>query len=216
MAGAGVPYLLAVLPRLADRPLDPRARGGRPLDEDERQLLAGLAGEGVTFALHGLDHRTRRRSARRRSELVGLGAEELDLLLDEGEAVLAELDIRPRVFVAPYNRFDARQWATLAGRYDVVCGGPETVVKLGLQPAAVWRGDAVYLPAYPYLYGRAANVGTAVEALAADGVSLWTPVVLHWGVECDDGWAALEELAPRIARFARPWSEFLAAVQASR
>jgi peptidoglycan/xylan/chitin deacetylase (PgdA/CDA1 family) len=217
MAGAGVPYLLAALPSLAASPLDPGAAGGRVLSEREGRTLAQLAGAGVTLALHGYDHRTRARDPRRHSELAGLPEPALRARLDAGEQALAEHGIaRPRVFVAPFNRFEARQYPVLAERYDVVCGGPETVRTLGLVPTPQWRGEAVYLPAYPPRYGTAAEVLPAARALIERRLALWVPVVLHWGWEEDRGLADLRALAAVLAPHAAVWDAFLEAVEASR
>lgn len=217
MAGAGVPYLIAALPALAADPLDPRAEGGRPLVDSERETLRELAAEGSTaFALHGYDHRTRHKSPRLRSELTGLGAEDLRALLDRGLAVLAELGISPRVFVPPYNTFAAGQYEALAERFDVVCGGPETVLRMGLHPPGQWRGDAVYLPSYEPLYGRAVSVRKAVERLAERSSPLWAPVTLHWEWESQDDYRALDALLETVAPYARPWSDLLSEVDASR
>lgn len=216
LAAAGVPYLLSALPRPSRRPLDPRSRGDRPMSQDEIDVLRAVAAEGNAIALHGLDHRTRHRSPRRRSELSGLDAQALGARVERGLGELAAAGIRPSVFVPPYNRFDASQYALLADRFDVVCGGPETVARLGFHRTPLWRGDAVFLPAYPPLYGSSADVLAGLEDLCAAGASVWAPVVLHWGVEADDGWLALERLVVRLASLARPWPEFLAAVEASR
>ena len=158
MRDAGVPYLIAVLPRVSADPLNPQATSWRRLDGDERELLRALPAEGVSFGLHGLDHRTRDSSPRRHSELCGLSAAATEELLDTAMAELEPSGIRPRVFVPPYNRFDAAQYEMLARRFDVVCGGPESVGLLGFQRTPVWRGEAVYLPSYHPLYGHAREV----------------------------------------------------------
>lgn len=166
--------------------------------------------------MHGLDHRTRRALPHQRSELAGLPAAQLTERLVRGEAELASLGVRPRVFIAPYNRFDASQYAVLAERYDVVCGGPESVMRLGFQRTPLWRGPAIYLPAYAPLYGEAAAVKAGVEALLDAQAAIWAPLVLHWGHEAKAGWTALERLAELIGPYARPWGEFLTGVEASR
>jgi hypothetical protein len=216
MASARVPYLLAVLPRLAHRPLRPRARGSRAWHDDERAVLTTLAGEGVALGLHGLDHRTRRTLPQQRSELAGLSATQLTERVSRAERELARLGVHPRVFIAPYNRFDAAHYGVLAERYDVVCGGPESVGCVGFQRTPLWRGPAVYMPSYPPLYGGAAAVQAGVERLVAARAAIWAPVVLHWGHEAKAGWAALERLADLLASYARPWDEFLTAVESSR
>lgn len=216
MANAGVPYLLAVPSRVSRAPLSPTGIESRPLDGGESAMLGRLADERVTFALHGRDHRTRFASPRRHSELCGLDRGQTDALIDEALAELATHGIQPSVFVAPFNRFDARQLAWLACRFAVVCGGPESIGQLGFQRSPQWRGETVYLPSYASLYGRAAEVLEALPQTIERAGGLWLPVTLHWGWEAEAGWRDLERLVARIAPFVVPWDDFLAAVARSR
>ncbi len=215
MAGAGVPYLIAVLPRVSHDALNPEESSWRALSDEERALLAELPADRVSFGLHGLDHRTRSASPRRHSELCGLDRAATEALLDQGLAELAPLGISPEVFVAPYNRFDAAQYDVLARRFAVVTGGPESVGLLGFQRTPVWRGEAVYLPSYHPLYGHAREVLPAAQRLIERRAGLWAPIVLHWGWEADEDWQALERLLEAIAPYAADWEDFLAAVRAS-
>jgi peptidoglycan/xylan/chitin deacetylase (PgdA/CDA1 family) len=215
MAGAGVPYLIAALPRLSREPLSPEGEIWRGLEDEEIATLQRIAGEGATLALHGRDHRTRFGSPRRHSEMCGLGPAETAELLDQALAELAPHGIRPRVFVPPYNRFDASQYEALAARFEVVCGGPESIGTMGLHATPQWRGEAVYLPAYAPFYGHAEEVLPAAERALERADGLWLPVVLHWGWEMEDGWGALERLAARIAGHAARWEDFLDAVARS-
>ena len=212
---AGVPYLLAVTPVLSHDYLDPNGSGGRPMSDDERELVQRVQGDGVTVALHGLDHRTRDPRPRRHSELAGLSRASLEERLDRASEPLAALGIEPRVFVPPFNRFDRTQYEALAARFEVVCGGPETVALLGYHRTPLWRGDAVYLPSYAPLYARAGVVERGVQRLTAEEAALWVPVTLHWGWEADDGWSALERLAAAAAPYAADWDDFLEAARAA-
>jgi peptidoglycan/xylan/chitin deacetylase (PgdA/CDA1 family) len=216
LAGAGVPYLLAVLPRVSREPLSPSGSLSRPLEEGETAMLARLAGEGVSFGLHGLTHRTRFASPRRHSELCGLSPAATAGLLDAGLAELAALGIHPRVFVPPYNRFDAAQLDPLARRFEVVCGGPESIGQIGFQRPPQWRGGTVYLPSYAPFYGRASEILPAVQRAVEAATGLWIPIVLHWGWEAEAGWSELERLAGALAPYAVGWEGFLAAVDRSR
>lgn len=208
---AGVPYLLAVTPAVARDYLDPAATDSRPLSDRELATLDRLRGDGVAFALHGFDHRTRDARPRHRSELVGLDDERLGELLDRGTARLAEAGIQPRVFAPPFNRFAARQYDLLARRYEVICGGPETVPLLGFHLTPLWRGNAIYMPVYEPFYGRSGVVAAAADRAIAARPGLWIPLVLHWSWEAHDGFGGLERLARRLAGYARPWHELLAA-----
>jgi hypothetical protein len=215
MAGAGVPYMVAVLPRVSRAPLDPLGLQWRPLEDQERKLLTELSSEGVAFGLHGRDHRTRFVSPRRHSELCGLTLEATEALLDDAFAELAALEISPEIFVPPYNRFDARQYPLLARRFTVVCGGPESIGLLGFQRTPLWRGESVYMPSYFPLYGHAREVLPVARRLIDRRSGLWAPIVLHWGWEADSDWVELERLVDTIAPYAARWEDFLAAVRAS-
>ncbi|MCW3065641.1 MAG: hypothetical protein JWN32_2813 [Solirubrobacterales bacterium] len=212
MAEAGVPHLIAVVPQLTHRALDPGADGGRPLNGDERALLERMAGDGVEFAQHGTTHRTRHADPRRRSELVGLSPAEAAAVVDAGRATLRELGIVPRVFVPPFNRFDPEHYSVLAERFAVVCGGPESVPRIGLHYGPQWRDGAVYLPCYPPFYGRARDIVGAVKRLVDAGIGTWVPIVLHMSWEAEDEFAALRRFAQTVAPYATPWADFLAAV----
>lgn len=217
LQAAGVPYLVAALPRVSRAPLDPTATESRALTDEEAALLRHAAGSaGVAIALHGRDHRTRFASPRQHSELCGLDAAATAGLLDDALAELDRHGIYPDVFVAPYNRFDAGQWPALAARFPIVCGGPESIRRIGFQRTPVWREDAVYLPAYAPYYGHAREVLPAAKRAIEAQTGLWTPLVLHWGWESDAGWRELEALCARIAPYAAEWTDFRAAVERSR
>lgn len=217
LQAAGVPYLVAALPRVSRAPLDPKRTESRPLTDDEAALLRRAAGSaGVAIALHGRDHRTRYADPRRHSELCGLDATATAALLDEGLAELDRHGVYPDVFVAPYNRFEPGQWAAFAQRFAIVGGGPESIRRIGFQRAPVWREGAVYLPAYAPYYGHARDVLPAAERAIERQTGLWTPLVLHWGWEAEAGWRELEALCARIAPFAADWTAFRDAVERSR
>jgi Uncharacterized protein conserved in bacteria (DUF2334) len=216
MADAGVPYLVAVLPRVSRAPLSPSVSEFRPLEEIEVAMLGRLARERVSFGLHGRDHRTRFASPRRHSELCGLSIAETEALLDDAIGELARYEIHPQVFVPPYNRFDARQIEPLARRFAVVCGGPESIGQMGFQRTPQWRGETVYLPSYAPFYGHAAEILPAVERAIEQPVGLWLPVVLHWGWEAQADWSDLKRLVARIAPYAAPWKDFHSAIEGSR
>jgi peptidoglycan/xylan/chitin deacetylase (PgdA/CDA1 family) len=215
LASAGVSYLMAIVPRVPSRPLDPDASGDRPLTDAERDFLGEMERDGVTFALHGYNHRTRYANPRRHSELSGLSTDQLRDLLERALEELAPSGVRPRVFVPPFNRFDAGQYDLLASQFDVVCGGPESVPLMGFHPGPQWRGDAVYLPCYPPLYGTAEECLPVIADLVRRQVGVWVPIVLHPGWEAGPS-SGLERFAGEVAPFAADWGHFLAAVDASR
>jgi peptidoglycan/xylan/chitin deacetylase (PgdA/CDA1 family) len=216
LAEAGVPYLLAITPRVSRDYLDPSVTESRPLDDGEVETLRQLAAEGIAFALHGADHRTRQANPRRHSEFCGLDPRAAAERIDGALATFAELGLATPVFVPPFNRLDARQYDLLAERFAVVCGGPESIRLLGFAPGPVWRGDAVYLPSYAPLYGTAGQVAPEVARLERRGAAIWAPATLHWGWELEDDFVALARLARLLSGCASNWGEFLTAVEATR
>jgi predicted deacetylase len=213
LAEAGVPYLLAVTPKLSRDHLDPSGTDGRRMSDAELALLRRVLDEGAVPALHGLDHRTRHADPRRRSEFTGLAPARVEERLERAQALLREGDVTAGVFVPPFNRFDASQYELLAARFEVVCGGPESVALMGYHRTPLWRAGAVYLPSYEPFYARSATVARALERHAREGAGLWVPVTLHWGWEADDGWDDLEHLVAALAPVAASWQAFLAEVR---
>lgn len=215
LADAGVPYLMAVCPAVSRDYLEPSGTDARPLSTYEIAELHRMGDDGVEFALHGFDHRTRQAHPRRHSELSGLEPGALAELLDRGMERLDGIGLDPRVFVPPFNRFDAAHYDVLAERFDVVCGGPESVPLLGFHPTPLWRGDAAYLPAYAPFYGPAATVAAAVRRAVEAQQGVWIPVVLHWSWEIG-AWEGMERLAEALAGHAHTWSSFVRAAESPR
>lgn len=216
LAGAGVPYLIAALPQPSHAPLDVGASGSRAIDEREIALLERMRGDGVTFAQHGKTHRTRFEDPRRRSELCGLKPRELRALLDDGRRRLLDAGAgETRVFVPPFNRFDAEQYPLLAERFDVICGGPESVALMGFHGGPLWRDGAVYLPCYAPLYADSQTVIAEAERMIELAPGTWIPIVLHTSWEYGDDFAGLRRLAELIAPYATSWEALLAEVARS-
>ncbi len=216
MAEAGLAHLMSVLPAPTHDPLTVGPNGGRALEAREIGLLEQMRRDRVTFAQHGTNHRTRFASPRRRSELCGLSPAQAAAVLEDGRERLVAAGITStRVFVPPFNRFDAAQYSMLAERFSVICGGPESVALMGFHGGPLWRDGAVYLPCYAPLYSDARTVLGAAERMIDLAPSTWIPIVLHTSWEQPDDFAALRRLAERIAPFAAGWEELLAEVDDS-
>lgn len=216
MASAGLVHLMSALPQLTHAPLQAGSSGGRALGEQEIALFEQMRRDRVTFAQHGTTHRTRFDDPRRRSELCGLTPAQLDALLEDGRQRLNAAGVgETRVFVPPFNRFDAAQYAVLAKRFEVICGGPESVALIGFHGGPLWRGGAVYLPAYAPLYADARTILPAAERLIERSAGTWIPIVLHTSWEQSDDFRALELLAERIAPYSVSWDDLLADVERS-
>jgi hypothetical protein len=217
MAEAGVQHLIGINANLTHEALDPDGEGGRPLGDGEIAVIEEMRASGVvTFGQHGTSHRTRYRSPRRRSEFVGLSPTELGAVLDRGRAALAAVGIEPRVIVPPYNRFAASQWPVFAERFDVICGGTESIALMGFQGGPKWHRGSIYLPCYAPLYGTAKEILPALERVLELAPGTWVPIALHSMWEVKDDFRALARLAARMAEFAVDWSELLDVVDRTR
>ncbi len=165
MVGAGVPYLIAVPPRVSHAPLDPQQSRWRAPEDAERELLASSQARGSRLPCTASTTARASPSPRRHSELCGLDRRATEKLIDTALEELAALGISTEVFVAPYNRFDVEQYDVLASRFAVVCGGPESVGLIGFQRTPLWRGEAVYLPVLsPAVRARARGPARGAEA----------------------------------------------------
>jgi len=215
MAQAGLAHLMSALPQPAHEPLSVSASGSRALEQREIELFERMRADGVTFAQHGNTHRTRFEDPRRRSELCGLEPAEAQALLDDGRRRLLAAGVETRVFVPPFNRFDADQYPLLAERFDVICGGPESVALIGFHGGPLWRDGAVYLPCYSPLYADAQTILPEAERLIELAPGTWIPIVLHTSWENADDFASLARLAELIAPYTASWEELLAEVERS-
>ena len=215
LSSAGVPYLLSVVPSLADSYLDPAASGERELQQADVAFLTTASDEGASLAQHGTTHRTRFARPRRHSELTGLRNQDLRELLHRGREILSEAGIATRILVVPFNRFSFEHWPVLSNDYLVVTGGPEAIPVVGLQPAPICWDGGVYLPSYFPLYAPSAVIRPAVEQVIALAPGTWVPIVIHSAWEFEDGLESLAALSRQLAPFAAPWEEFLDAVERS-
>ncbi|MBA2349924.1 MAG: DUF2334 domain-containing protein [Solirubrobacterales bacterium] len=214
---AGVPFLVAVLPRVPKRYADPKEEAWREHDPSELAMLQELRRDpDVAFGVHGLDHRTRSTNPRKQSEWARRAPKQLVGRLDDADAVLRAQGLPTDVFVAPFDRFDAHDWPLFARRYAVVTGGPESIGRMGFHRTPLWRGGTVHLPSYAPFYGKAREVLPAVERAVEEQSGLWIPIVLHAGWEADAGWSDLEALAGALSGTAARWSGFMDAVAESK
>lgn len=205
LAGAGIRYLLGVVPRPA---VDPEAPGSRQreLTDEESELLQEIGGD-VDVAVHGWSHRRQPGSVA--SEIVGAKAEELRRHAAQGVSLLEGLGFRPRGYIPPYNAIDRAGLDVLAGDFEAIFGGPESVRWLGCLPGPCRLGTTWYLPSYPPAYGRAGDVERFVRASQDCALPILIPVTLHWAWEEKDRFRALRSLAATLRSVAVSLPEWL-------
>jgi peptidoglycan/xylan/chitin deacetylase (PgdA/CDA1 family) len=191
----GVRYLLGVIPRPLTDPRDPEARP-REWTAAERAALATGA-RNIEVALHGMSHRPGPGPVP--AEIVGVAPADLDQSLAEALDVLRDLGHTPTAYIPPYNALDPASLAVLGRRFDVVCGGPESVRWLGRLPGPCRIAGVWYLPSYPPAYGRAVDVAAFVRSVRDHRVSLLVPITLHWAWEEADRFEGVRRLVDALA-----------------
>ena len=195
LAGAGIRYLLGVIPRPS---LDPDAAEAdqRELTEEESDLLREIRSD-IDVAVHGWSHQRQPGSVA--SEIVGVAAEDLRRRAVESLRLLGGLGFEPRGYIPPYNAIDRPGLEALAHEFEAIFGGPESVRWLGCVPGPCRLGEAWYLPSYPPAYGRALQIERFVRASLNRALPLLIPITLHWAWEEEDGFAAVRSLASALS-----------------
>lgn len=196
-----IPYLLAVTPHPAVRPLDSGNRQTRELTPFESGMLRKLQSEGVTIALHGATHQTR--DPRKHSEFAGLDATHFKEQIVFGHLELERLCGSPvDVIVPPFNRMTRDQLQILAARFRIVCGGPETTPLVGFRTPQRISETSNYLPSLPPFYGRAHEI----EPALAGATQTVTCITLHWEWERRRRFKGLDSLCGRLKGLVLEWS----------
>jgi peptidoglycan/xylan/chitin deacetylase (PgdA/CDA1 family) len=200
-----IPYLIAVTPQPCVRPLDSSEKRTRQLTVAEQQILRSVAADGASLALHGVTHRTR--SHRTHAEFIGLDDDFFEEQIRYGQLELKRMTgILATVFVPPFNRIEPGQLEILSKRFEIVCGGPESVPLLGRRGVERLANGSTYLPSYPPYYGRAHEILKAIEQqLPADLQCL----TLHWEWERRRGYGELESFCAALRNRVRNWDTLL-------
>lgn len=193
LSRAGIPYLLAVTPFLK------HADGSAYLTDREIQILRKCAREGAEIALHGFSHESR--SLENKSELLEMPAAELSGSLDKALAYLKKINLEPVAFVAPFNSYDSRTLPVLAGRFPVLCGGPESVDSVGYRLGPSFLHGSLYVPSYRGVY----DVSALAQNVSSAAPHLPVPVSIHW-VNRKDTSTLIDQLKNRTIS----WSQLTA------
>lgn len=207
-----VPYLLGVTPFLADDPLNPAGRKNREMTGAEVVLLKQMCLDGVEIALHGFTHRTRETGFH--SELVGLTDLEFKMWLEKS---LDNLRTRylpaPIAFIPPFNTIDFKDTKLLADYLPILCGGPESILCLGLYGCPSNLNGIAYWPSFFPAYGRASDLISFAQSKIKQNHPWIVPLTLHWRWEIKDHFAAVRRLASIIDGRVIRWSEIIGIFQ---
>jgi peptidoglycan/xylan/chitin deacetylase (PgdA/CDA1 family) len=203
LAKHSIPYMIAVTPQPALRPLDLRDRRTRTLTEQECGILRSIAVEGATLGLHGVTHSTR--DPRKHAEFARMDDRAFQERIVYGDLELErQTGTRARVFVPPFNRMSPPQLELLGKRFRVVCGGPESVVTLGRKDPGRLSDNSRYLPSYPPFYGRAYEILRAIDGPPPTDLCCLT---LHWEWERRRTYDELDTLCAALRGRVAHWNE---------
>ncbi|MBN2406628.1 MAG: DUF2334 domain-containing protein [Elusimicrobia bacterium] len=204
MRDNGLHYLLGVIP-FPGVYLSGGYGGERGLEPDEKEMILKIRGEGAEIAMHGFSHA---RTGKVKSELVGMNEEELEKSIRLGLEVFRKMDIRPEVFIPPFNTVDMNGIRVLGRYFKAVTGGEETIKYLGFLWGIARVENIMYIPSYPPLYQKAADICEYLgKTDMREHVCGYAPVTLHWTWEMEDGYRGLEKLAALIRGKTASWRE---------
>jgi len=186
----GTPYLLAVIPRICTTYYtDMNNNSSRNLTEQEIKILKKIAKENVSFAFHGLTHKT---TSKENTEFIGLSREKTEANIKEGLKILSKLGISTNIIVPPFNTFDLENIQSFKKYFKIVTGGPETIKIFGKLPIGNLDG-ILYIPSYKPFYGKAKNVYNALEKSRKI-----ICITLHWGWEIDSEFRYVKKMIDLI------------------
>ncbi len=194
-----VPYLLAVTP------FAEIGGGAGRLTDEAAATLRACATEGAELAVHGFRHVSRYRNYA--NELLGVPVAALNRALDRAAAHFRDHGFAPIGFVPPFNGFDPVSFQTLADRFAVIGGGPESVGQLGYRAGPSFLGGALYVPSYRHAYDLPLGDLRAFDRMAAGGDELTIPVTLHWANDAATGFAGFRALCARLRDRTDRWSD---------
>jgi hypothetical protein len=207
LAEKNIPYLLGVTPFPSRAPLNPKNSDFGSIEGHELEILKQVSISKVEVAMHGVTHQTR--SANRPTEIVGLNAENLESNLLRGLEELRTDGYKADVFIPPFNSLDLSSIKVLRKYFRVVCGGPESVLHVGLRLSPSFLNGVLYLPSYFPAYGRAREVLGFVQNLKTIREPVFVPLTLHWGWEVRDNFADVEKLCTVVQGRVLPWGNIL-------
>ncbi|MEM2954948.1 MAG: DUF2334 domain-containing protein, partial [Candidatus Nanoarchaeia archaeon] len=161
------------------------------LSQEEIDILNKISKENVEIALHGFTHQTINKNFN--TELIGLTKKELEEKILETINVLRPLNIKPEVFIPPFNTLDKLSISTLSKYFKLICGGPESIEFLNLLPPQ--KIDSVfYVPSYEGAYGTAKNIIKFIKKVKSIKKKIVIPLTLHWAWEYKYNFKNLENL----------------------
>ncbi len=188
-----VPYLAAVA-------------GSHMAEERHADSLAMIRSSGGQIGIHGFQHAGK--FGPFNSEVLQLPFPRLSTMLDRTLARFPG-ELRPFVFVPPFNAINRDQILFLGSYFRVVCGGPETArfTDGTFGPVALANGPW-YVPSFYPFYQSADGIlrSLAAEESGIKGCNVCFTV--HMPDEAKDGFGHFSQLLDRLGPSLEPWTLF--------
>lgn len=197
-----IPYLLGVTPYPCLNPLNSKSTKFRKLTSGEIKTLHSL--KDVELAMHGVTHQTCDYGYFKKvfgyySEFVGIGRQATIAKLSMGFKLFKEYKLKkPRMFIAPSNRFDEENLEVFRKYFEFVMGGPETKKAIKKKKAA----DLILSDGFHY--GHSYDIFIEPDVFESDECCC---ITLHWGWETDNDFLSLKKLLVELEGKVASWSE---------
>jgi len=202
-----IPYLLSVTPFPSRKPLVKGFEEYREIDRVDLEILKELVHSGVEIAMHGIAHQTIDRY--RYTEIVGVPGAELEQKILRGVKKLQSEGLETEIFIPPFNTFDLPSLRVLARHFKVICGGPESVLYVGLRFSPSFLSDTLYVPSYSPAYGRAREMLPFIEEVKSFKDYVIVPLALHWSWEAKNDFADIDGFCRAIKGETISWTSFV-------
>ncbi len=201
-----IPYLLGVIPFPSKEPLNIQPQEYHEIGENDWNILKDLSSSDVEIAMHGVTHQTMKKF--RHSEIVGVSQEDLEEKVVKGLKKFRSNGIEPVVFIPPFNTFDFSSLEVLKRYFRVVCGGPESILYVGLMLSPSYIDQILYVPSYYPAYGRSGEVFEFVERVKKIKTGVTIPITLHWAWENHNDFLNVEKLCRSVRDHVISWNSF--------
>ena len=209
-----IPYLLGVTPFLCKDPLSTAFQACNEMTKDDMNILRKISECGVEVAMHGFSHQTT--NTYRHTELVGVSKQEIERKLIKGIEKFHSNGLKTDFFIPCFNTFDLPSLRILKRYFKVICGGPESILYIGLRLSPSYVEDILYVPSYYPAYGRAKEILPFIENVKKIKENILVPVTVHWSWEIENNFRDVTKLCQFIKGQTGSWTSFLSRAQESK
>ena len=198
-----IPYLLGVTPFPSRNPFSTATQDDHAIESRDLDILKQITKCGAEIAMHGYSHQTI--NLHRKTEIVGLPAEQLESKILKGLEKLRLEGLPTDFFIPCFNSFDALSLRILRKYFKVICGGPESVLHIGLKFSPSYIDNTLYIPSYYPAYGKAKELLLFIENVKKIKENIIIPLTLHWAWEIENDFIDVHKLCNTIKGQTLSW-----------